>query len=309
MGKPSQHMLYNDAFMQLVIAYRNYLFILGYTTHTIQAKFLYVKEFFCWVEAQGIQSIQDIRAAELTLFFEYMRHKQSSVTKQVLNPKTVFDKLRAVQAFFAYALQMGILKVNPASHLKINYPNQQLDRWIFSQEHIGQLYQKAAQLQEIAFLHIGYGCGVRVNEICLLNLEDIRIDQRLIVIQKGKNSKHRVIPINGSIAQELGLFMESIERKGTKQPLFVNGKGTRMQPWTLNKMLKKLIKRTGFGKHLTAQQLHKIGVHTLRHSIATHLLQNGMDVELVQQFLGHSLIESTQVYTHISQQQINALQP
>ena len=62
---------------------------------------------------------------------------------------------------------------------------------------------------------------------------------------------------------------------------------------------------TEFGQKLTTEELNKIGIHSLRHSIATHLLENGMKLEQVQKFLGHSHIESTEIYTHITQEQIN----
>ena len=80
-----------------------------------------------------------------------------------------------------------------------------------------------------------------------------------------------------------------------------------MQKWTLNKLLKTMIKRTDFGRQLTDEQVNEIGIHSLRHSIATHLLENGMKLEQVRQFLGHRYIETTEVYTHISQMQINKL--
>ena len=78
-----------------------------------------------------------------------------------------------------------------------------------------------------------------------------------------------------------------------------------MQEWGFNARLKQLILKTKFGKEFTSEELNRIGIHSLRHSIATHLLENGMKLEQVQKFLGHSHIESTEIYTHITQNQIN----
>ncbi len=78
-----------------------------------------------------------------------------------------------------------------------------------------------------------------------------------------------------------------------------------MKEWTFNKILKIIILKTEFGQKLTTEELNKIGIHSLRHSIATHLLENGMKLEQVQKFLGHSNIESTEIYTHITQNQVN----
>ncbi|WP_372474892.1 tyrosine-type recombinase/integrase [Capnocytophaga sp. ARDL2] len=138
-----------------------------------------------------------------------------------------------------------------------------------------------------------------------MNKEDLRLTENLVIVQKGKNSKRRLVPINDTISNELQIFLSSEETK--QKAVFLNSKGTRMQTGTLNKQLKKIIKRTDFGKAFTQAELTKIGMHTLRHSIATHLLENGMALEQVQLFLGHSHIESTEIYTHINQNQLNEL--
>lgn len=131
-----------------------------------------------------------------------------------------------------------------------------------------------------------------------------------MIVQKGKNSKRRLVPISQKIVEELEEFIflssEAEVRHPIKQ-LFSNNKGRRMQEWTFNKALKILVLKTEFGKKIASDAIRKIGIHSLRHSIATHLLENGMKLEQVQKFLGHSHIESTEIYTHISQNQINNL--
>lgn len=143
---------------------------------------------------------------------------------------------------------------------------------------------------------------MRVHELGLIEKEDIRLNENLVIVQKGKNSKRRIIPINTKVSEELRSYLEEREN-----PIFVNNKQRRMQEWTFNSTLKTLISKTKFGQRFTTGELNKIGIHSLRHSIATHLLENGMKLEQVQTFLGHSHIESTEIYTHINQQQINNL--
>jgi integrase/recombinase XerD len=123
---------------------------------------------------------------------------------------------------------------------------------------------------------------------------------------KGKNSKRRIIPINTKVTEELQNYLES-QTETKNKAIFINNHSVRMQEWTFNKILKELIGKTKFGQRFSTEELNKIGIHSLRHSIATHLLENGMKLEQVQTFLGHSHIESTEIYTHINQQQINDL--
>ncbi len=257
------------------------------------------------MENVGITGLRNITAVEIANFYEYLKHKISTRTQQKLKLKSIHDRMRCVQIFLGYALELGKLKINPASHLKFSYPDEDVQRRIFTQQEIKSLYAVVENNQERIILHMGYGCGLRVNEISQLNKEDIRFTENLVIVQKGKNSKRRLVPINNTISQEMEAFIFSLENK--TREVFINSKGRRMQEWTLNKILKKLIKQTHFGSQLTAEELNRIGIHTLRHSIATHLLENGMKLEQVQQFLGHSFIESTEIYTHINQKQIKDL--
>lgn len=305
MGRPSRHIVYNELYEKEAIEYRNYLLLLGYAEQTCQSRYLYLKEFFNWSEAIGINRLQDITSVEIANFYEYIENRKSTRTKEKLKLKTVYDIMRCVQMYLGYALDLGKLKTNPASHLKFTYPDEDVERRIFTQPEIKQLYQTTENEQERAMLNIAYGCGLRVSEISQLNKEDLRLTENLIIVQKGKNSKRRLIPINDKIRTELEDFVFSTESKN--KALFTHNKGERTKPWTLNKLLKKLIERTDFGKQLSTEELNKIGIHTLRHSIATHLLENGMKLEQVQQFLGHSFIESTEIYTHITQNQINEM--
>lgn len=307
--RQSRYTLYNETYQSEATEYRNYLLLLGYADETCQSRYLYLKEFFNWLEEIGIYQLQHITAVEIANFYEYIENRQSTRTKEKLKLKSVYDIMRCVQTFLGYALDMGKLKTNPASHLKFSYPDEEVERKIFTQEEIQQLYQATHTEQERAILHIAYGCGLRVQEISQLNKEDLRLTENLVIVQKGKNSKRRLVPINEKVSQELNFFLSSEEvLQGTGKAVFTHSKGGRMQQWTLNKLLKKLVLRTDFGKELSSEELNKIGIHSLRHSIATHLLQNGMKLEQVQQFLGHSHIESTEVYTHISQEQINELE-
>ena len=305
MGRPSRHKIYNKTYQEEAVNYKNHLLILGLNKETCQARYLYLKEFLSWLEISKIYQLQEVTTVEITKYYDYLLQRKSSRTGQNIKQKSIHDHMRNLQTYLGYLLEIGTIKVSPASHLKFSYPNEKVERIIFTQSEIQELYN-AGNEQEKAILNIAYGCGLRVGELSLINKEDIRFTENLLIVQKGKNSKRRIIPINTKITEELQNYLES-QTETKNKAIFLNSKGQRMQEWTFNSTLKTLISKTEFGQRFSTEELNKIGIHSLRHSIATHLLENGMKIEQVQTFLGHSHIESTEIYTHISQNQINNL--
>ena len=114
------------------------------------------------MEETGIYQLQYITAVEISNFYEYIENRESTRTKERLKLKSVYDIMRCVQTFLGYALDLGKLKTNPASHLKFSYPDEEVERQIFTQDEIQQLYGATQTEQEKAILHIAYGCGLRV---------------------------------------------------------------------------------------------------------------------------------------------------
>jgi integrase/recombinase XerD len=301
MGAPSKHKIYTEFYQEQAVNYKKHLDILGLNPETTQARYLYLREFFSWLETLKIFEIKEVTPKEIADYNDYLKAKISQRTGKALKQKSIYDHMRNLQQYLGYLLEIGTLKTNPASHLKFTNGTEKVERFIFTQNQIQELY-KVANLEERTILNIAYGCGLRVQEISDLNKEDIRLTENIIIVQKGKNSKRRLVPISQKISDEIKEYLESLEQK--TNTIFTNNKARRMQEWGFNARLKQLILKTEFGQKLTTEELNKIGIHSLRHSIATHLLENGMKLEQVQKFLGHSHIESTEIYTHITNEQL-----
>jgi integrase/recombinase XerD len=308
MGKPSKNILYQENYQKAALTYKNHLITLGYNHQTYNARYLMLKEFLAFIESAGIYQFNHITTAEILNYQEYTTEKQNPKTGKKVKPNYVYDQMRNVQMFLEYLLETGVLQSSPASTFKYRFPRDRPERIIFSQAQIKVLLETTQNPTEKALLAIAYGCGLRVAELIALKEEDIRLSENLLIVQKGKNNKRRIIPFTDILKAEIESFIENEERiKLATKLLFTNYKGTPMQEPSANKYLKKIIQRTDFGKAYSKQELNQMGVHTLRHSIATHLLENGMKMELVQLFLGHSHIESTEIYTHVNQNQLDAL--
>lgn len=296
--------IYTEVYQEEIRNYKIHLEILGYHKATITAKYLYLKGFFKWLEENKIFTLREIEAKNIAEYYKILQQKRNFKNGELLSKESINGRMRNLQKYFGYLLELGTLKKNPASGFIFPFEKQRSERIIFTQNQIQELYEKAKNLQEINILNLAYGCGLRAGELVRINREDINLQENLVIVEKGKNNKRRIIPISEKIKENLQEFIFSIEKN---KQLFTNIENRRMQITSFNRILKKLLCRTGFGKKFTKLELQKIGIHTLRHSIATHLLENGMKLEQVQYFLGHNQIETTEIYTHINQQQLNDL--
>ena len=167
----------------------------------------------------------------------------------------------------------------------------------------GRDFYEALQYRDTAMLSVYYGCGIRRNEGVQLDTSDINFNRAILHVRKGKNYKERFIPISKQSLQHLQIYLydgRPILLGGSKsQALFISAKAKRMDGQTMLWRLKQLIELTDNAR----LQQKQVGLHTLRHSIATHLLNKGMNLEKIKEFLGHSSLESTQIYTHLNFEQ------
>jgi integrase/recombinase XerD len=147
-----------------------------------------------------------------------------------------------------------------------------------------------------AILQVIYASGLRVSEVCGLNLQDV--DDQIVRVQ-GKGGKERIIPIAKVAVDAIDHYLTHYRQHAGSEktvPLFVGKKGKRIDRILVWKRIKLYAKQAGINK--------EISPHTLRHSFATHLLENGADLRIIQEMLGHSNISTTDRYTHISQRHL-----
>jgi integrase/recombinase XerC len=133
---------------------------------------------------------------------------------------------------------------------------------------------------------LAYGSGLRLGEMMGLDIEDIDMSNQTAQVT-GKGNKMRTVPLTGKTLELLEAYL--VERKATRGPLFVKSDGRRASREAIAVVI----------KHYTGT-----GPHVLRHACATHLLKNGCDVRYVQELLGHKSLTTTQIYTHITKDQL-----
>jgi integrase/recombinase XerC len=213
-------------------------------------------------------------------------------------------KAASVRTFYTWAWRRGLAKSNPAALLARPAAASRLPTVLKSSE--AARLATAPQgdhpvaLRDRATLELLYGSGLRVAELCGLDVADVDLDaQRVRVF--GKGSKERVVPVGDFAAEAVRAYLRdgrswfvdrALAGRRELDAMFFNRRGKRLSPRDARTIVERHVGGLLQGK--------KVSPHTLRHSFATHLLEGGADIRAVQELLGHASLATTQRYTHVS---------
>lgn len=309
MGRKSVviHHISVTAFLEAKMSFQHYLETIGRDPKSCQHRLRYISEFFAWMERQGVQSLEAITYAHVLAYAAYLRQRTNQVKGGLLSEKFINAQLWIIEKMFGYLQLTGKISHNPTSKLEIVFPRDSGQRTIMSQVEIRELYDLANDFDKTWF-GLCYGCGLRVMELRDLDISDVQLSEGILVVRHGKGNKKRLIPMTLSLIENLRIYLKKRRKTLTEPPteaLFLHIKGGRMMHYTFNKYFKRLILRTQ--NEALKARVEELSIHCLRHSIATHLIENGVKMEQVKAFLGHSHLETTEIYTRVSQEQINRL--
>ncbi len=238
--------------------------------------------------------INDITKKDIESYLEYMN-------KEDLKPVTIARNLTAIKNFHKYLLLSNKIDNNVAELIKRPKLAKTLPE-VLTVEEVNLLLDinlvTKFDYRNKAMLELLYGTGLRITELLNLKLTDVVFDE-CIVRCFGKGSKERMVPIGEYVLKALYEYLphrlELLKGK-TNDYLFINNRGDRLGRISFFKILKKMLKDKGINKDVSP--------HSLRHSFATHLLEYGADLKVIQEFLGHSDIATTRIYTHISNKKV-----
>jgi integrase/recombinase XerD len=304
----------SEHFNWLLNNFKEWLDILGYAETTVNTLPLHIKELLHFLEAKPLTNITQVKSRHISEFANYLKSRSNLKYGGGLGASTINKTLQAVTIFARYLNQTGKHILDATPRRVVNDVDEKI---ILSKEEIKQLYEStflhhrentiAMGQRDRAIIAIFYGCGLRKNEGSKLNITDIDLVRKLVFVRKGKGNKQRYVPIANKHAEDIKAYLEEgrnwflLEHKavhyykqGKKkqntddEAFFLNQQGQRMNAFY--QRLYYLKEKSGIEKHFST--------HNLRHSIATHLLQSGMSIEDIAKFLGHSSLESTQLYTH-----------
>jgi integrase/recombinase XerD len=271
----------------------------GYSEHTISA---YRNDLTGLVDfATKDKSISSWANFNRQTMLSYMLH----LKERGYVATTMARKVAAARSFFSFLVAEGIIKTDPTENMSSPSVGKALPKPIpISQVRL--LLEQPAKLstaeakRDRAMLELLYASGMRISELVALNLGDVNTKGNYFVRCFGKGRKERIIPLYENIVKTIENYIQEDRPKlahGKKNTaLFLNARGDRLTRQGFWQKLKEYAKSAGLGS--------KVSPHTLRHSFATHMLSGGADLRSVQELLGHANISTTQVYTHLTTEQV-----
>jgi integrase/recombinase XerC len=225
-------------------------------------------------------------------FREWLGH----LYQQDLSPITMRRKLAAVRSFFRFLLREGVVPLNAAKLLRTPKAPKLLPRVMTAEQTmIDQVgldqFEKPFPERDLLIFEMLYGCGLRISELCGLNLQDFDYTERWVRV-RGKGRKERQVPFGSRAAAALERYMPLRQPAPDERALILNYQGKRL----LVRGARGIVKF--YARMLTGDS--SIHPHSLRHAYATHLLSDGADLRSIQELLGHASLSTTQKYTQVS---------
>jgi integrase/recombinase XerC len=294
-GLPPQFDALLDGYLRHLRAQRNL------AEHTVRAYRTDLLNLFTHLDRLGIDSLEavDLRALRSWLAKQHaLGHARATLQRRAA----------AARVFFGWARENGKPTNDPAANLRspkitrVLPPTldraiaaQMLDEAIATARDVGG----PVAARDIAVLEILYSTGIRVSELCGLDLNDLDRERRTIRVF-GKGSKERTVPVGAPALRAVDAWLEKARPQlitgESGQAIFIGERGRRIDPRVVRRIVHRSLR--------TTEGAPDLGPHGLRHAMATHLLEGGADLRSVQEILGHASLATTQIYTHVTNERL-----
>ena len=272
------------------------LFEKGLTDQTVSSYQNDLDVYLSFLQDKNVFLIKDITSDHIKEFLKIRGDSEST--------STVAHNLTVIKNFHKYLIKENIVKEDVSLFISRPKLQKRLPRALTVVEVdllLDITLNTPFDYRNKAMLELMYGAGLRVSELVSLTLNQIDLENGLIRIM-GKGRKEREIPIGEYGVYYLKLYLEHrgmlIKNHRTEDALFLNNHGKQITRQGFFKILKQLLLDKGLNPDVSP--------HTLRHSFATHLLSHGADLRSIQEMLGHSDISTTKIYTHVSDEKVEA---
>lgn len=240
--------------------------------------------------------LKSITFDDVNEFIYYLHSERNN------NEKSRARRISTLKSFFRfYTNNKAIISINPVEELESPKIRKTLPKYLSLEESLKLLNSVDGQFKErnYCIITLFLNCGLRLSELCAININDINFEERMFKV-RGKGNKERIVYLNDACIDALKAYLKIRLESTTneKQALFISRNDKRISPRSVELMVENALKKAGlYGQGYT--------VHKLRHTAATLMYQHGnVDIRVLQQVLGHENLGTTEIYTHLSNDQI-----
>jgi integrase/recombinase XerC len=249
-----------------------------------------LRHFFTYLDRSG-HSLEEVDRSAVRAYL-------SSLVDDEFAPPSIARKVSTIRSFFRYLRSAGLIDADPLLGVRGPRKERRLPTFLSSEE-IATLIAAAdsespAGLRDRAMLELLYAAGLRVSEIVSLDVRDLDLDERSALV-RGKGSRERVVVIGIPARKAVDRYLRQARPRlaqGPEVALFLNRSGDRISQRAIQLMVRRYALAAGLDR--------SVYPHLLRHTFATHLLDGGAELRVVQTLLGHSSVNTTQIYTHVT---------
>lgn len=269
----------------------------NYSSNTVKNYEIDILEFKEYLEKEGIKY--------LDVDYDFIKGYLMELYKRKLSRASVARKLSSLRSFYKYLFNNNFIKTNPFKYVSTPKKEKKLPKYLGVEEleiifNVSDINTPLGQRDKL-ILEVLYATGIRVSELVNIKISDIDFYRKEIRIL-GKGNKERIDPFGDYCLDAINVFINDGRKKILEKHhtdcdyLIINEKGNRITTRGVEKIIDNIVKKASLKKHVSP--------HMLRHSFATHLLNEGCDIRTVQELLGHESLESTQIYTHVSNERL-----
>ena len=270
----------------------------GFKKDTLLLRNRGMNKFYDYMLSRKVYKADEVSPA---LLDEYKSHLFNLISRKYgrkLAIVTIRQYLDVIAKYYKFVSDNNFMLTNPASHLELPYEKRKAPQNVLSEQEIMTLLEipdltTDYGIRDRAILEVMYSTGVRQQEVVNLNVYDVDLIEGVIRINQGKGNKDRMLPLGKTAKYYLEKYLKEVRHKWVKEgpvtALFLGKFQERLV--CIGTVFKRCFRGSNFPKRVTC--------HTFRHSCATHMLRAGANIRTVQEMLGHSSIDTTQLYTKV----------
>lgn len=249
--------------------------IRNYSSRTIKSYVHHNQNFLEFIKKSPLE----VKSSDIKSYLEYLTNKGKG-------PSQIKQTIAALRFYYSEVLHRKFFKhiKNPKIPKKLPV--------VLSKREVRRMIEVTRNSKHRLLIQLMYGCGLRVSEAVKIKIRDLDLDRRILTVRKGKGNKDRQLPIPESL-------IDSLKDSITRRKYLFEGRKNHIAQKTAHEIVKKSSRKAKITK--------KVSCHTLRHSFATHLLESGTNLRYIQKILGHSRLQTTQIYTKVSKSSLEKI--